>query len=154
MTSLEDRAGTLLRRAIATIDNEQYFDAAPNEPDIKSRGQRHTITILIHVGILDAERLLTKGPLWRANRKHPYIKVEQVWLQNELIRYVYQLSDSSYGFEEGFHYHVETDSGGVGVYHYTRKMVGTKGVWRRMNAETPLATALTLFVDSIWQLRS
>jgi hypothetical protein len=76
-----------------------------------------------------------------------------VWRNEQIVRYIYQLSDPSYAYREGFHFHVETNTRGQAVYHYTRKAGAEPSAWTEHQRETPLADALSAFVDTILRLR-
>ena len=126
---------------------------SPDTPTIAAGSGAHTTTLVIHAAIHDAETMLAKGPHWAATPRHPRVKVEQVWQGQRIVRYIYQLSDPSFGYGEGFHFHLEPNSLGMGVYHHVR-IVGRTKTWVKHSHETPLAEALMTFVDSIWRLRS
>jgi hypothetical protein len=151
--SPEERATSLLAQVVAIVDAGQYFDVTPDTPTILAGSGVHTITLAIHAEIHGAQTMLAKGPHWAASPRHPFVKARQVWEGEEVVRYVYQLSDPSFAYGEGFHFHPEPNSQGLGVYHYVR-IVGRTKTWAKQSHETPLTEALATFVDTIWQLRS
>jgi hypothetical protein len=153
MTALDEVANALQRRAVAIIDGEQYFDASPEKPKVVGDINNYSVTLLIHLGVHGADRLLTRGPNWTTIPKHPYIKIEQVWRNAGLVYYIYQMSDPSFSYTEGYHLHRETNTHGHGVYHHTRKVGRQKEEWTELRTEMPLADALKSFVDAMWALR-
>jgi hypothetical protein len=145
--NLERQAAELLERALLTIEASQYFDASPDAPRIDAA--LGVIHLKIHLQFHGAERLLARGPAWRAARRHPYVKIEQRWRDETLFRYTYDLIDRAFDYEEGFHLHPEAD----GVWHHHRSRQGRQTTWAKLDHETSLESALDALVASIWRLR-
>lgn len=149
MSTLDERAIELLRETVAIIDQTQYFDAEPMPPRIDRR--LGIIRLLIHLGVHKADQLLTRGPNWAQSPRHPYIKVEETYVNNERVMYLYHLVDFSFDYEEGYHRHPEKKLGGRVVTHHQWRRGREEG-WEE-SPETGLGAALNGLIESIWNLR-
>jgi hypothetical protein len=147
--ALERAATRRLAAALDVIEQKGYFDGSANRPVIDPATQ--SIKLKIHLKIYQADKIgLTKGPHWSSARRHPYFKIEQTWVGDALVRYLYDLIDRGYDYEEGFHRHREADR----KLHYHRQTrQGRKTTWLELPNETPLGDALDALIESMWRLR-